>query len=237
MTTQTTADPGVGVPPATGAERLLRAGTLAGPLFVVVALVQAFTREGFDWNRHPTSMLALGGLGWIQVTNFVVAAALFLGCAVGIKRVLRGGPAGTWGPILVGTFAVALFIAGVFPTDAGLGFPPGAPEGFPEFSWHGIVHTIGPTIGINSLFVSYFVFARYFFRTRQTGWALASIAVGVTCVILGFSVNLTGAGTLDDPFNFLPLWFAMMTGWSYLSLLCWKLGSEPGQRRRDVSPA
>lgn len=229
MTTHTAADSTVGAPTAAGADRLLRAGMVAGPLFIVVALVQAFTREGYDWTRHPTSMLALGDLGWIQVTNFVVASVLFFSCAVGIKRVLRGGPAGTWGPILVGTFAVALFIAGVFPTDAGLGFPPGAPEGFPEFSWHGIVHTIGPTLGINSLFVSYFVFSRYFFRTRQTGWAVASIVVGATCVILGFSVNQTGTGTLEDPFNFLPLWLAMMTGWSYLSLLCWKFSREPGR--------
>ena len=229
MTTHQLADPAAPVREpaltiATG--RLLTAGAVAGPLFIAVALAQAFTREGFDWSRHPTSMLALGDLGWIQITNFVVAAALFFASAVGVTRALRGKPGGTWAPILVGTFSVALFTAGVFPTDAGLGFPPGAPEGFPEFSWHGIVHAVGPTIGINSLFVAFFVFARYFARSKQLGWASASVAAGAVCIALGFSVNLTGTGEIGNEFNFLPLWFAMMTGWSYMSLLAWKLRSR-----------
>lgn len=205
---------------------LLAAGAVAGPLFIVVALLQALTRDGFDWSRHPTSMLALGDLGWIQVVNFVVAAALFFTSAVGMRRTLRGRPGGTWGPVLVATFSVALLIAGVFPTDAGMSFPPGAPEGFPEFSWHGIVHAAGPTIGINSLFVSFFVFARHFAWSTQLRWTVASVAVGVVCIALGFVVNLTGTGEIGDEFNFLPLWFAMIIGWSYTSLLCWKLRSS-----------
>ncbi|MGH3730606.1 MAG: DUF998 domain-containing protein [Micromonosporaceae bacterium] len=229
MTTQHT----TGHAPAPGARgstasagQLLAAGAAAGPIFIVVALMQAFTREGFDWTRHPTSMLALGDKGWIQIANFVVAAALFFASAIGLRRALRGKPGGTWAPILVGTFSVALLIAGVFPTDAGLGFPPGAPEGFPEFSWHGIVHTIGPTIGINSLFVSFFVFARHFAWSKQRPWTFTSIAAGIVGIALGFATNLTGTGEITDPFNFLPLWFAMMTGWSYLSLLSWKVRSE-----------
>lgn len=206
--------------------RLLTAGAIAGPAFILVALVQAFTRDGFDWASHPTSMLALGDLGWIQVANFVIVAAMYFAAAVGFRRTLRGGPAGTWAPILVGTFAVALLIAGVFPTDAGLGFPKGAPAGFPEFSWHGIVHSVGPSIGINAMFVSFFVFARYFAKSKQTRWKIMSIVAGVAGIALGGSVNATGAGTIADPFNFLPLWFAMMLGWSYLSLLSWKLNRD-----------
>jgi len=38
---------------------LLTAGIVAGPLFVVIALVQAFTREGFDIVQHPASLLSL----------------------------------------------------------------------------------------------------------------------------------------------------------------------------------
>jgi len=205
--------------------KLLTAGMIAGPLFIVVALAQAFMREGYDWTKHPTSMLALGDLGWIQITNFVVASILFFACAIGVKRALRDKPGRRWAPILVGTFAVALLIAGIFLTDAGLGFPPGATEKFPEFSWHGIVHSVGPTIGINSLFVSFFVFARYFASIKQHGWMTVSIIVGIVALILGSATSFTGTGELDDPFNFLPLWLAMMTGWSYMSLLAWKLRS------------
>jgi len=58
---------------------LLTGGVVAGPLFVAVGLAQAFTRAGFDPVRHPLSLLSLGDLGWLQITNFVTAGLLFLG--------------------------------------------------------------------------------------------------------------------------------------------------------------
>lgn len=94
----------------------------------------------------------------------------------------------------------------------------------------GTADALGPTVGINSLFVSFFVLARHFTRTRQVGWAGASVLAGVLCIGLGLSVNPTGTGEIGDEFNFLPLWFAMMAGWSWISLLCWKL-------HRDLSSA
>jgi Protein of unknown function (DUF998) len=54
--------------------KLLACGILAGPLFVAVGLLQALVRDGFDLGRHPLSLLSLGGLGWIQIANFVVTA-------------------------------------------------------------------------------------------------------------------------------------------------------------------
>ena len=44
-------------------ERLLACGIAAGPLFLVVWAIQAFTRDGFDPARHPISLLSLGDLG------------------------------------------------------------------------------------------------------------------------------------------------------------------------------
>jgi hypothetical protein len=43
--------------------QLLASGILAGPLFVAVGLIQAFTRVGFDLRRHALSLLSLGGWG------------------------------------------------------------------------------------------------------------------------------------------------------------------------------
>ena len=71
--------------------RLLTAGIVAGPLFLVLWALQAFTRDGFDPGRHPISLLSLGDLGWIQIANFVVTGALFVACAVGLRRVLHPG--------------------------------------------------------------------------------------------------------------------------------------------------
>src|SRR5215469_16150900 len=65
-----------------GATRLLLAGgTIAGPLFIVASVVQAFTRPGFDIRRLAISMLTLGDLGWIQRANFIVCGVLVLACA------------------------------------------------------------------------------------------------------------------------------------------------------------
>ena len=60
---------------------LLVCGVVAGPLYVVVALLQVLFRDGFDLGRHPLSLLSLGELGWIQITNFIVGGLLAVGFA------------------------------------------------------------------------------------------------------------------------------------------------------------
>jgi|SRR5947209_1344960 len=74
---------------------LLAGGVVAGPLFMGVSLVQAFTRPGFDLRRHAISMLSLGDMGWIQTSNFVATGLLVLALAAGVRRALHPGRAGT----------------------------------------------------------------------------------------------------------------------------------------------
>ena len=71
---------------------MLACGVVAGPLFIVVGVLQMLTRDGFDPGRHPLSLLSLGDLGWIQIANFVIVGLLFIASAVGMRRVLY--PAG-----------------------------------------------------------------------------------------------------------------------------------------------
>src|SRR6266511_22109 len=94
--------PRTGVAGTSATRALLAGGVVAGPLFIVVGLLQAYTRDGFDLRRHPLSLLSNGDLGWIQITTFVVTGLLFAGTAVGMRRVLHPGRGGTWGPLLVG---------------------------------------------------------------------------------------------------------------------------------------
>jgi hypothetical protein len=190
---------GAGIPSTVSAmttnetRRLLACGIVAGPLFLVVALIQAFTRDGFDLRRHPISLLSLGELGWIQVANFTVAGGLFLACAVGMRRVLRNGRGATWGPRLVGVLGVGLIMGGVFLTDAGAGFPPGAPAGAPEqISWHGILHNLAPILAMDGMLVGCLVFARRFAALGQRGWVLASVAAAVSVLVLTFWPDLDG---------------------------------------------
>ena len=96
---------------------LLTSGMIAGPLFIIVSLILAFTGEGFDVVRHPASLLALGDLGWIQIANFVVSGVLFIALAIGLRRVLTSGVGSRWLPILFGLVGVAMIIGGVFVPD------------------------------------------------------------------------------------------------------------------------
>lgn len=176
---------------------LLTCGVLGGPLFIVVALVQSFIRPGFDLRRHAISMLSLGDLGWVQVANFVATGVLALACAVGMRRLLHPGPAGTCGPLLVGAYGVGMVAAGMFPTDAGLGFPPGALAGMPAtYSWHAIVHSVAFFVLFISISAACLVLARRFAALKQRGWAASCIAIGLAApalVVLGmFSLVATG---------------------------------------------
>ncbi len=165
--------------------RLLACGIVAGPLFLTTWLIQAFTREGFDPTYHPLSMLSLGKVGWVQIANFVVTGALYVACAAGMWRVLRPGRGGTWGPILVGLNGIGLIVAGVFVTDAGAGFPPGAPAGAPEsISWHGLLHEVGFIVATVSWLAACFVFVRRFAALKQWGWVAACVAAPVSVLVI-----------------------------------------------------
>ena len=177
-----TASPGA---PTTRTTRLLACGILAGPLFLAVWLIQAFTREGFDPSRHPLSLLSLGELGWIQIANFVVTGLLYVACAIGMRRVLHPGRGGTWGPLLVGGLGIGLILAGSFTTDPGAGFPLGAPAGAPEqLSWHGVLHEVGFVVAVASWTAACFVLVRRFVALKQRGWVAACLATPLAVLVL-----------------------------------------------------
>lgn len=164
--------------------RLLAAGLAAGPLFGISWLVQGLLREGYDFARHPLSLLALGAAGWVQVATFVVTGGLVAACAVGMRRVLRGGGAGgRWAPRLVGLVGAGLVVAGVFPADAGAGFPPGAPEGAPVLTWQGVVHELGYLLTVVAWIAACLVLRKRFAVDGRRGWARASL-VAVPAVLL-----------------------------------------------------
>lgn len=167
---------------------MLTCGVIGGPLFIAVVLIQELTREGFDPKQHTLSQLSLGDLGWLQIANFIVSGLLFIACAVGMRRVLRGSPAGRWGPRLFGIFGAALIWGGGFVTDPAYGFPPGTPEGDPEeLTWHGVLHAVAPTVAAIAIAAACFVFARRFARLGERGWVWYSVVAAVAYLILGFA--------------------------------------------------
>ncbi|WP_020519894.1 DUF998 domain-containing protein [Catelliglobosispora koreensis] len=166
-------------------KNLLTAGVIAGPLFVITVLIQELTREGFDPKKHPLSLLSLGDLGWLQITNFVLCGVLAFASAFGMRRVLSPGRAGTWGPILIGVYGIGLIWGGVFVADPAFGYPIGTPDSAPaELSWHGILHGIAPAAASLALMAACVVFARRFAAEGKRGWVIYSIAVLVAEVVL-----------------------------------------------------
>jgi hypothetical protein len=202
--------------PTSVTRKLLTCGVIAGPLFIVAGLLQAYTRDGFDLKRHPFSMLSLGDLGWIQIANFVITGLLFIACAAGMRRVLYPGRARTWGPLLIGVFGASLIAGGVFLADPAMGFPPGAPEGPPaSVSAMGIVHGLAFLVGMSSLIAAFFVFAGRFAVAGDRAWARYSVASGILFVLIA------ALGFVGGDFRIATVGIAI--GWAWASLTAARL--------------
>jgi hypothetical protein len=166
---------------------LLIGGIVAAPLFLVLWALQAFTREGFRPTFHPLSLLSLGDGGWVQIVNFILTGILLVGAGAGLRSASDRAAGSTWTALLVALMGVGLVISGVFVTDAGAGFPEGAPEGAPQLSWHGAVHEAGFILTQLAFLVLTILLAVRFGRARRRGWMIVSIlalvaAVGVAAV-------------------------------------------------------
>ena len=172
---------------------LLGYGVIAGPLYVVVALSQALTRDGFDLSRHAWSLLALGGPGWIQITNLLLTGLMTIAFAAGLRRVLAAGVGATWAPRLFGAYGISLLAAGIFRADPNQGFPIGTPDRPGAVSWHGIVHLAAGTVGFTCLAIGFFALARRYASEGDRRWAAATRIVGVA-VAAGFAAVAAGAG-------------------------------------------
>jgi hypothetical protein len=65
-------------PTADRTPTLLRLGMLAGPLYVLVGLLEVLFRRGFDIRRHALSLMSNGSLGWIQIASFICSGVLVI---------------------------------------------------------------------------------------------------------------------------------------------------------------
>jgi len=199
-------------PEARVTKSLLGYGVIAGPLYVVVALAQALTRDGFDLSRHAWSLLANGGPGWIQITNLILTGLMTIAFAVGLRRSLGTGPGSRWAPRLMATYGASLVVAGIFRADPTLGFPVGTPAGQGAVSWHGLVHFSAGAIGFSALTIGCFVLARRYSAEARRGWALACRVTGVA-FLAGFAAVASGAGSASSILAFTAA-VVLVCGWS-----------------------
>ncbi|MEU5941845.1 DUF998 domain-containing protein [Micromonospora sp. NPDC047548] len=191
---------------------LLDCGIVAGPLFAGAVLVQAAARPGFDPSRHPLSLLALGPHGWVQVSAFVLTGLLAIAGAVGVRRALHSGPAGTWGPLLYGLFGVAMIASGVLPADPYNGYPAQEAE---TITWHGVAHDSAATVSGIAVLAASLVFARRYAKLRRRGWMAYCLTVPV------LDLALSGAAGAASDFRLLLL--AGIVDWTFLAVIAVQL--------------
>lgn len=167
---------------------LLGYGVIAGPIYVAVSVVQALTRPGFDITRHAWSLLSTGDLGWLQITNFIVAGLMTVAAAIGLRR----AGVGRWTSRLVGAYGGCLVAAGIFPPDPAQGFPIGTPANANTISWHGGLHLLSGSVGFACLIVACLLAGRAFAGQGRRGWVVYSRIAGVL-LLLGFAGIASGA--------------------------------------------
>jgi hypothetical membrane protein len=196
--------------PATATTRsLLGWGAVAGPLYVAVALAQALTRDGFDLSRHSWSLLANGSLGWIQIADFLLAGAMTVAFAIGVRRATGS----VWAPRLLAGYGLALVAAGVFRADPAAGFPVGTPADAATISWHGGLHLLAGALGFGCLIAACLVLGRRYAHAGRSGRALFSRVTG-TVFLVAFLGIASGSGS---PATVLPFAAAVVLAWGWLT--------------------
>ena len=216
----TTSRPTALYPPTTlsraGLDRsLLTAGALAGPVYIGLGLGQALLRPGFDITRHDLSLLSNGGLGWIQIGNFLLSGLLVIAGAAGLRRTLLAGRSRTWGPLLLAGYGLGLIGAGLFAADPAFGFPPGTPADANSISWHGLLHILTAALGFAALIGSCGVFSRRFAAEHQSGWMVYSIVTGLV-FLAGFVGVASGSG---NRWSVIGFWIAVILAWSWITAI------------------
>lgn len=209
---QTTADTAASCTPEHRVTKsLLGYGVIAGPFYVVVALAQALTRDGFDLGRHEWSLLANGDYGWVQVTNLVLTGLMTVAFAVGLRRALAIGAG--WAPRLLAAYGVSLVAAGAFRADCALGFPAGTPEGAGPVSWHGMLHLAAGGFGFVCVALACFLVARRYAVEGHRAWAAFSRTTAVV-FLAGFAMVASGQGSAVANLGFTA---AVILVWAWMS--------------------
>ena len=214
MTTTAVTPPTAGA--CTPAQRvtksLLGYGVLAGVVFETSVLIQGLTRHGFRIARDDASLLSNGPLGWIQVTTFLLAGAMTIAAAAGLRRAM----ASRWAPRLIAIYGAGLIGAGIFSADPAYGFGPGAPLGrATHVSWHAAGHLIAASIGFTALIAACFVVARYFSRQGRRAMAVYSWVTGVVfgAAFAGIATGSASAAVV------VPFYAAVLAAFTWLALV------------------
>lgn len=220
--------------PAAVTRSMLGWGVLAGPIYVVIGLALALTRDGFHLSEHPLSLLMLGDSGWMQRTNLLLGGALVLIAATGIRRALAYDSARTQAANLVTVFGLGLVGSAAFAPDPMGGFPPGAEE---AVSTSGILHMVFGLAQFVSLTAAGIGLAGWAKRRGDRAASTRSRVLAFT-VLIGF---FGGAALGQYSIGIALLWIAVLAAYAWLATACtylWTVVPHPdmGTRPQAIEP-
>ncbi|GAA1991410.1 DUF998 domain-containing protein [Microbacterium pumilum] len=193
---------------------LLGWGVVAGPFYIVVSLLEATLRPGFDLGRHSWSLMANGEFGWAHSAVLVITGLMVIAAAIGIGRALHVRTAA----VLLAAFGAGQIGAGFFTADPADGFPVGTPAGAGEITWHGLLHLVCGGLGFLAFTAATIVLGVRFLRHREPGWGVFSIATGVLFIAAFGGIASGGAGPMVIAFI-----FAVVLAFAWLGLTCIRL--------------
>ena len=186
---------------------LLACGAVGGPMYVIVTLAQALTRDGFDLRQHRFSWLTTGDLGWIHQSNMVLVGVLTMLFAVGVSQMLRKGRGAVWAPRLLGLFGLAYIVGGVLTADPATGFPAGTTPEMVHHTVQAAVQNASRGVSTLLLIATSLVIAGWFAAEGRRAWAwfygaaIPAVFVALTSVGLAIGGNPTALAFLVTPWT------------------------------------
>ncbi len=208
---------------------LLVCGVISGPLFIVAILFQAVINPGFDLRSDLISLLSIGPYGYLQIANFALCGVLNILFALGVWRLLHGGPAGTFAPIFIGLHGILLIVVAAFVTDPSSGFPIGSVAPATPTT-HGMIHAGGALWVFLTCAIALTILVRYFIARRESGWAGYCGASTILMLLIFFSSFITK--------NVAPVLDVSLTiGWMGISVVALQLLRSRGAARIAPSAA
>lgn len=208
---------------------LLACGVVAGPMYVMVTMAQALTRDGFDLRQHRFSWLTAGDLGWIHQSNMVLVGVLTVLFAVGVRQVRRTGRSAVWGPRLLVLFGVAYIIGGLLTADPVAGFPPGTTPEMVHTTWHGAVQNASRGASTLFLIAANLVIAMWFAAEGRRGWAWF---YGAAFPVVLAALTAVGFAVIGDYSAFALAILA--TPWILVTALAIYLYQREAKRRNNI---
>jgi hypothetical protein len=203
-------------------------GVLAGPIYILVGLTLALSRDGFHLTEHALSLLMVGEHGWMQRANLLASGVLCLTAATGIQRALSYDGTSTRTGILVVGFGLGLLGSACFAPDPMRGFPPGSEE---AVTVSGVFHLAFGAVQFVSLIAAGIALARWATHRGDPTHASRSRVLALT-VLAGF---IGGALLGQLTIGIALLWVAVLAAYTWLALTCmylWHVVPHPDPARR-----